>query len=230
MAGNVALVNHFFGPPFPQAMLSLPKMTWMPDINIASGGGGKRNTLFLRVYCLPRVLARVVDADRRRNSYTWGEATTGPGQWWMEGAYWWPLPQMGLQAMMMMKCGYVVSICQSITTGNVSKLLPATLTFKHFKQSVANYTCISTFQVPSLDLLCTYILRKKTLDSVLSALGIRGSSRREIICSQTSLSSFSIWSLNFLLSSLFFSSFPSAFASNEETIRHAALLAPITFL
>ena len=39
---NVVLVNHFFCPPFPQAMLSLPKMTWMPDINIVSGGGGGR--------------------------------------------------------------------------------------------------------------------------------------------------------------------------------------------
>ena len=33
-ADNVVLVNHFFCPPFPQAMLSLPKMTRMPDINI----------------------------------------------------------------------------------------------------------------------------------------------------------------------------------------------------
>ena len=41
-ADNVVLVNHFFCPPFPQAMLSQPKMTWMPDINIASGGGGGR--------------------------------------------------------------------------------------------------------------------------------------------------------------------------------------------
>ena len=41
-ADNVVLVNHFFCPLFPQAMLSLPKMTWMPDINIASGGGGGR--------------------------------------------------------------------------------------------------------------------------------------------------------------------------------------------
>ena len=35
------LVNYFFCPPFPQAMLSLPKMTWTPDINIASGEGGR---------------------------------------------------------------------------------------------------------------------------------------------------------------------------------------------
>ena len=41
-ADKVVLVNHFFCPHFPQAMLSLPKMTWMPDINIASGGGGGR--------------------------------------------------------------------------------------------------------------------------------------------------------------------------------------------
>ena len=34
------LVNHFFCSPFPQAMLSVPKMTRTPDINIASGGGG----------------------------------------------------------------------------------------------------------------------------------------------------------------------------------------------
>ena len=39
-ADNVVLVNLFFCPPFPQAILSLPKITWMPDINIASGGGG----------------------------------------------------------------------------------------------------------------------------------------------------------------------------------------------
>ena len=38
--GNVVLLNHFFCTPFLQAMLSLPKMTWMPAINIKSGGGG----------------------------------------------------------------------------------------------------------------------------------------------------------------------------------------------
>ena len=43
-------------------MLGLPKMTWMPDINIASGGGGGRKYVIFTVYCLyvPRVLARVV--------------------------------------------------------------------------------------------------------------------------------------------------------------------------
>ena len=42
-------------------MLSLPKKTWMPDINIASGGGGKY--VIFTSYCLyvPRVLARVVE-------------------------------------------------------------------------------------------------------------------------------------------------------------------------
>ena len=39
---SVVLVHHFFCLPFPQVMLSLPKMTWMPDINITSGGGGGR--------------------------------------------------------------------------------------------------------------------------------------------------------------------------------------------
>ena len=42
--GNVVLLNHFFCPPFLQAMLSLPKMTWMPDINIKSGGEGENTT------------------------------------------------------------------------------------------------------------------------------------------------------------------------------------------
>ena len=49
MLGNAVLVNHFFCPPFPQAMSSLPKVTWTPDINIASGEGGGGNKLFLRV-------------------------------------------------------------------------------------------------------------------------------------------------------------------------------------
>ena len=38
-ADNVVLVNHFFCPPLPQAMSSLRKMTWMPDINIAYDQG-----------------------------------------------------------------------------------------------------------------------------------------------------------------------------------------------
>ena len=46
-ADNVVLVNHFFCAPFPEAMLSLPKMTLMPDINIASGeGGGRKYVIF----------------------------------------------------------------------------------------------------------------------------------------------------------------------------------------
>ena len=42
-------------------MLSLPKMTRMPDINIASGGRGKY--VIFTSYCLyvPRVLSRVVE-------------------------------------------------------------------------------------------------------------------------------------------------------------------------
>ena len=35
-------MKYFLPPPHPDAMLSLPKMTWMPDINIALGGGGGR--------------------------------------------------------------------------------------------------------------------------------------------------------------------------------------------
>ena len=47
-ADNLVLVNHFFCPPFPQARLSPPKMTWMPDINIASGrGGGRKYVIFM---------------------------------------------------------------------------------------------------------------------------------------------------------------------------------------
>ena len=55
MVGNVVLVNHFFcppppSPPLPQAMLSLPKIKWMPDINIASwGGGGGKYVIFNRL-------------------------------------------------------------------------------------------------------------------------------------------------------------------------------------
>ena len=43
-------------------MLSLLKMTWMPDINIASGGGGGKKYIIFTGYCpyVPRVLARVV--------------------------------------------------------------------------------------------------------------------------------------------------------------------------
>ena len=37
--GNIVLLNHFFCTPFLEAMLSLPNITWMPDINIKSGGG-----------------------------------------------------------------------------------------------------------------------------------------------------------------------------------------------
>ena len=44
---------------------------------------------------------RNLEADMRRYGYTWAgrNATTGPGPWWLKGAYWWPLAQTGLQAM-----------------------------------------------------------------------------------------------------------------------------------
>ena len=68
-------LNITFAPLFPQAMLSLPKMTWMPDITIASGGGGGRKYVIFTGYRLyvPRVLARVVDMQiiRSNQLITW---------------------------------------------------------------------------------------------------------------------------------------------------------------